>query len=525
MRMAQILAAFLLAMQLISPAQAQVEQAPAPQEQRQMQVPPTKMAGDKTAEGDDKLIIIQGPKLGPARKAEPSPEQMEGFYRAIWDKVGQTYVDPTKINDWAAWEHKFDGKIKSLADLDKALKEMVTHVGDRWTTYTSTADIDAMREQAKAGLLPVGAMLRRDAAGQWRIDAMIYGTSAQESVLREGDAVKAISVNGQPAVEIAKLSDVEVMKLLSGKLGDKITVIATWDGADHPVELTVGPMPADQVEVGLLPGKIGYIRLPTFMSEEIVGQFIQALGQLYAASEGELSGLVFDLRYNTGGRVDLALAISSLFVERGIITRTTTRENRSITETNHKVIPMPKYMEERMPAQAAEFQRTLLSVPMVILVNGSTASASEITTGALVDNGRAVVIGTHTFGKAVGYQRGRIENGGILQITTLFYLTPNGNDIGGKGITPDKVVPQPRGAEEDEQLKAAHAYLIDIVKQRAKALADARDRATSPQDAQPVAPGAGFHVHGVHVALGLMGSAMLAMLIAFAVSQRRKSRR
>lgn len=519
MKLAQVLIAFLLAFSLAMPAGAQVVTPPAKQENK-MQVPP-KTAGDETPTKDDELIIIPGPRLGPVQKAEPTPEQMEAFYRSVWQEVGKRYVDPAKLADWAGWERKFDGKIKNMTELDAALKAMVAHVGDRWTTYISTADMEAAKKQAEMGLLPIGAMLRKDQAGNWRVDGMMYGTPAHLSKLREGDIVKSIARGSEPAQDLSKLSDAEVQLLLSGKVGDKITVNATWDGADHAVELTFAALPEDAVEAGLLPGQIGYIRFPTFMSEEIMGHFVQALGQLYAASKGELAGLVFDLRNNGGGRVDLALALSSLFIERGVITRTTTREDRAITETANKVIPLPKHLEDRMPKQMAGFQRMLLSVPMVILVNGSTASASEITTGALVDNGRAIVMGTHTFGKAVGYNRGRLPNGGILQITTLSYLTPNGTDIGGKGIVPDKVVEQPREAQDDEQLKAAHAHLMEIVKERAAALNSARDQVTSPQ-AAPAQENSGFRLHAIHVVAGTLLLLVLLTVGGYMVSQLRR---
>lgn len=485
----------------------------------------------KTADGkdgkkaEDDLIIIPGPQIGPKRKAEPTPAQLESFYKQVWRKLGKEYNDPSKLKKWAEWESKFNGKIKNLKDLDVALKQMVESLGDRWTTYTSVDDIEAMQQASKDGIIGIGMIVRQHGGTAWNIDGMQFNSPAQQSQLREGDEVKAIIRDGVRS-ELAKLNAGEVNKLLKGKAGEKLTVVAVWDGKEHEVELTFAPVPGSQVEAGIMPGKIGYIRLPTFVSEETVGQFIQALGQIYERSKGDLNGLVFDLRYNGGGLVNMALVVSSLFVEQGTITKTTTRDDRSVTETSYKVAPLPEFLVEKMPKQMVEFQRMLQTVPLVILTNGSTASASEITTGALRDNKRARVIGTHTFGKAVGFNITRLANGGLLQITSLSYLTPAGTDIGGKGIAPDELVEQPRdGSEEDAQLMAARKYLMELAKQRAQEMRDARDSATQPQT-EPVQESQDFEIHGLYIAIAGVGGVIAVLGGVFFVSRiRRRSRR
>jgi carboxyl-terminal processing protease len=481
--------------------------------------------GKDGKKAEDDLIIILGPQIGPKVKAEPSPEQLQAYYKQIWRKLGKEYNDPAKLKKWSEWESKFDGKIKTVKDLEKALKEMVSSLGDRWTTYTSTDDIDTYKQNAKDGIIGIGMMVRKHTANTWNIDGMQFGSPAQQSMLREGDEVKAIIRDGKRN-ELSQLTATEVTKLLSGKVGERLTVVAVWDGKDHEIELTFAEVQEAGVQAGILPGKIGYIRLPTFVSEETVGEFIQILGQMYTRSKGDLNGLVIDLRYNGGGLVTMALTVSSLFIENGTIVKTTTRDDRNITETAYKVGPIPQYLVDKMPKQMTEFQRFLQTVPLVILTNGSTASASEITTGALRDNKRAVVIGTHTFGKAVGYNRTGLATGGVLQITSLSYLTPSGTDIGGKGIMPDQLVEQPReGTEDDVQLMAAHKYLMELAKQRAQEMRDARDIAGQPQqDATPVSD-EGMTFYPLYAIGGLLFLLCLALVVRFWLARRKRSRR
>jgi carboxyl-terminal processing protease len=471
---------------------------------------------------DDEIVVIPGPKIGKAEKPQITPQMFEMLYRAIWLKVSKEYQDPFKLKNWAEWENKYKGKLKSEEDLDAAVKEMLGSLHDRWTIYYSPSDIADQQKAAKDGVLSAGMLLRKHSDNAWHIDGMQFNTPAMHSVLREGDVIKAI--NGK---SLDTLSQSEVSKLLSGKEGDKLSVLAFFDGKDQTVELTLAPQGENEVMVGIMPGNIAYIRLPTFVNQQTVQEFVQALTKVYAASEGQINGLVLDLRYNSGGLVTMALAVSSMFLEKGEVTATTTRSDRSLTDTHYKVIPVPDYLAARMPAKIAEFQQFLATVPMVVLTNGSTASASEITTGALKDNKRAFVIGVRTFGKAVGFTDTPMPNGGVLQVTNLTYLTPNGTNIADKGIEPDQVVEQPRGkpilSESDEQVKAAHEHLLKIAQERAKQLADAQNLSTKPQRDEN-APQKHFVIQPLHIMLGTLGGGSVLLVCIYLVSSYRRKR-
>ncbi len=527
MKITTAIAALLLTLSM-GTANAQVPQdeslAPPSQENNKPAVTMPQQQAEPTEDEDEEIIIIPGPKIGKPGKPQMTPAMFEMLYQAVWAKVGKEYQDPYKLNEWASWQNKYKGKLKTPEDLDAAIKDMLGSLKDRWTVYYAPSDLKAQEKAHKEGMLSVGMLVRKHSDNLWHIDNLSFNSPAMLSKLREGDVIK--SVNGK---QLDTLNASQVSDLLKGKEGEKLAIVAVMDGAEQTVELTFAPQGEDEVALGMLPGNILYIRLPTFVSEETVGEFMQALGQAWEASQGQINGLVFDLRYNSGGLVTMALSVSSAFLENGTVTATTTRQDRSVQETRYNVIPVPHYLESRMPKDAAMFTHFLQTVPMVVLTNGSTASASEITTGALKDNGRAYVIGTHTFGKAVGYTREGMPNGGVLQVTNLSYLTPNGSNIADKGIMPDKVVNQPRGqaimGENDEQLQAAHEHLMKIAVQRAKQLADAQKLSTKGHtdvDAKKSAP---FVWHPLYILLATVGGSSVLLLVLFGASKLKRSKR
>lgn len=522
MKLTRVLSALLIAFAFLLPA-ANAQPSPHENLSPPGQEGPGRITLPSPADEDDEIIIIAGPKIGKPEKPQFTPAMFEMLYRAVWMKVGKEYHDAYKLNDWASWENKFHGKLKSEEDLSNAVKELLASLDDRWTIYTSPGEIADRKLASKEGFMPIGMILRKHSDDAWHIDGLSFNTPAMLSRLREGDKVKAL--NGQLLDE---LKPYQVSKLLLGKEGDKLSVQAEIDGKEETVELVFAKPGPNQVAVGLLPGNIAYVRLPSFMSKELQASFVQSLAQVYEGTQGQLNGLIFDLRYNGGGLVSMALEISSLFCETGTVTRTTVRSDRSLTETSYKVIPVPQYLEARMPAQAAEFVHFLQTVPLVVLTNGSTASASEITTGALQDNGRAFVIGTRTFGKAVGYSAAPLPNGGVLQITNLSYLTPGGKNIADQGIEPDLTVEQPRGqqilGEQDEQVKAAHEHLLKIAKARAEQLKHALEISQKHQQAAPAQqePAAPLHFHAIYGLLAVIGAGCLLTLIGFAFSRRKR---
>lgn len=489
-------------------AQPEAQTVPAPE-----QGAPTVMPGGP-------MRVVPGTTLGGIAQREVTPQMMESLYRMVWAKIGATFYNPDALANWATWQHKYDGKLKTIEDMDKAIKEMLASLGDRYTEYTSPTDMMNAMQAASEQVEHLGMHLVRQSNGSYIIDAIGHGSPAYNSgVLREGDIVRII---GTETLQ-GKTQDV-VDKLLRGKLGDTVKVTYEVGGKPLEVELKWAEDPQEAVVVTLLPGNIGYIRLPTFVEDEAIQLFIAGLAELHQRSNFDLRGLVFDLRNNSGGQFNHALTVSSLFMEQGTITKSKTRQGRQVPVTAHTVIPFPAFTQQAMPVEMAAIFKSLQNVPMVVLVNGSSASASEVTTGALKDNGRAYVIGTKTFGKGVGYSMERLPNGGGLTITSLTYLTPVKDfDLNGKGIDPDKVVENPRGeGAEDSQLKAAVDYLNAQNELRMKQLQDARTQAVQPHNKGGFAVDF-MTINSKTVTVALLVGCGLLVLVFVVIARRRRS--
>lgn len=467
------------------------------------------------------IVLPPGhPALGGVQaQSEIPPAMLEGLYRRVWAKIGATFYKPEALANWATWEHKYDGKLQTIEDMDKAIKEMVASLGDRYTDYTSPTDMQNAMQAAQAGQEHLGMHLLRQSNGSYVIDAILYGSPAYNSgVLREGDIVRIV---GTETLQ-GKTQEV-VDALLRGKIGDKVKVTYEVGGKPLEVELTWAAQPEEAVMVDLLPGNIGYIRLPTFVEDGAIQAFVAGLAAIHEKANYDLRGLIFDLRNNSGGQFNHALTVSSLFIEQGTITKSKTRTGRQVQVTEHKTIGFLPYTQAAMPPEMLAIFKSLQNVPLVVLVNGSSASASEVTTGALKDNGRAYVIGTQTFGKGVGYSMERLPNGGGLTITSLTYLTPKDFDLGGKGLTPDKVVENPRGeGAEDAQLKAAQDYLNAQNELRMKQLQDARTQAVQPHTKGGI-PALFTTLNTTSVTFGLLLVVGVVVLVFLGAARRNRS--
>lgn len=481
-------------------------------------------AGPKIPVGPDGVPGLNIPGLHPGAvpngqpqtvEVEPTPAMREALYKRIWGLIANQFLDETKLKDWDQRLHKYDGKLNTEEDLDAALKDLVGSVNDRWTQYKSGKEQYELAKKLQAGLVPAGLLLRKHADGKMRIDSLMYASAAYASTLREGDII--LSINGK---KLDKLNDDQALALTMGEPGEKMTVVALYDGKEHEVVLDLFPPMKDRVSSGILPDEILYIRLPTFMDAKYIDQFADQLRKQYMEKKGAITGIVFDLRNNGGGLVDQALKVSSFFLQSGTITKTKTHNGQMETVTDNNVRPMPPFAKTMMTEpHMLEFIEWMQNTPMVVLINGSTASSSEITTGALQDNGRAFVIGTHSFGKSVAFMMEDLPNGGRFFMTTLKYLTPNGHDLIDKGIQPDLVVEQPRGGKEDLALKAAHDHIVKVATERSKQLQDAQEIVQKPaSDLKSIDNGDGSCRLPWKV-LGLIGLIAFALVSAFFLAQ------
>ena len=276
----------------------------------------------------------------------------------------------------------------------------------------------------------LGIQITKTKDGRLMIIAPIEDTPAYRAGIKPGDVI--VKINDKKVTPDMTLS--EAVKLMRGKPGTKITIWIWRKGwpEPKPFTLTRAVIKIKSVKFRILPGDIGYIRFTMFQRNS-VEEFKRALESL--KKDKKLIGIIVDVRNNPGGLLDSAVAISDYFLPRGkLIVYTKGRIPQSIK----------KYVSLNDPVIPTD-------IPVVMLVNGGTASAAEILTGALRYNNRAVVVGEKTFGKGSVQTLYPLDMGYAVKITTAKYYMPNHQCIDGKGIKPDIEVKLSK--EDVEKLK------------------------------------------------------------------------
>jgi carboxyl-terminal processing protease len=395
--------------------------------------------------------------LGPFATCDAPVDQFVQFYDMVWTEIDASYYDVAALKDFAKQRHKYDVNLCSLDNFDKAVKLMTASLDNRWTNYISRGDIFQHNMELTQGIYPLGFELNKS-NGAYHVEYIYWGSAVQQSILQEGDVVKSID-----GVNLATKTVSEVQALITGPVGRKVTVVANHKGQDETMDIVIAAFRPAVIESKLIPangGQLGYIRLPDFGSERTIEAFVKELDSLIQQGGGSLKGLILDMRGNPGGEMPAAIAAASLFLPDGSVVCTNyVRSNdkaavNGLLGTAFKSAPANALTVNHGKVDAALVAK-LRAMPLVLLVNGSTASAGEVLTGALKDNNRATIIGTKTFGKGVGFLSHNVPFGGLLSVTEMKYVTPSGYDVSDKGIDPTKVVEHAPASLSDEQLQAA----------------------------------------------------------------------
>ena len=258
----------------------------------------------------------------------------------------------------------------------------------------------------------------------------IEGSPANKAGIQAGD--KIIKIDGKVA---ADMTLPEAVKSIRGEKGTKVTLTVMREGAEKPLEFTVirDVIPIRSVRSTVLTPEIAYVRISNFQSKTTN----DLSAELEKLEDGRrLEGLILDLRNNPGGLLSQAIDVSDQFLDSGVIVSTKGRES-----------------SQDMKASAHK-KKTDRSYPIIVLVNGGSASAAEIVAGALQDNKRALILGTKTFGKGSVQTIIPLSDGSGLRLTTAMYYTPSGRSIQANGIEPDVEVKFIPPVEEDGKEKA-----------------------------------------------------------------------
>ncbi len=309
----------------------------------------------------------------------------------------------------------------------------VSGLGDPYSVYYTEEELDSVLESSSGAYYGIGILVGQMEDGSLQVVNVFSNSPAMEAGMQKEDLI--IGVDGQN-VEGMELD--QVVAYIKGAEGSQVTVTVYRESTGETLDLSMErrEVEVDTVEYRMLDDNVGYLQLVEF-DDVSLEQMENALADLQ--SQG-MEGLILDLRDNPGGLLTSVVDIADLFLDEANIF----------------------YMEDKAGNRVDYDAQngTAYEGPLVILVNGNTASAAEVLAGTLQDHGVAQLVGTTTFGKGIVQTFYELSDGSGVKLTTAHYFTPNGTDIHGTGIEPDVTVEMETGADPDTQLEAAQELLL-----------------------------------------------------------------
>lgn len=338
------------------------------------------------------------------------------MYDNVWRLINSKYVDQTNNEqNWQKWRHKYDNVIKTDEDAYVAIDTMVASLNDPYTKFLNPKEFQEETSSIKGSLKGIGIQIGvKD--GKLMVIAPIEDTPAEKAGLLADDEILSIDGKSTKGITVDKAAD-----QIRGEEGTQVTLLIKRKNME-PKEYTITRAEIEIKSVTQkvptkmdVPEDICYIRLSSFISRNAAKEVADIINN----NEGK-KAFIIDLRSNPGGLLSNAIYISDMFLNGGAIVSTVDRDG---------------YKETQKATSGV-----LTTKPLVVLLNKGSASASEIFSGAMKDNKRAVLVGTQSFGKGLVQEINKLPNNAGINITIQKYLTPNGTDIHKKGITPDVVV-------------------------------------------------------------------------------------
>ncbi|QOW20696.1 S41 family peptidase [Lysobacter ciconiae] len=320
-------------------------------------------------------------------------------YVAVYKAIKAAYVEP--VDDHVLMQSAIRGLLLDL---------------DPHSAYLEGDAAENFNEQSRGNYEGIGVEIQRQPDGTLRVIAPIDDTPAARAGIKSGDLI--VAVDGAPLTP----SD-EAATSLRGEAGTTLELTVIRDGETEPLTIKVQrqTIRIASVRTRMLEPGYGYVRVSAFQADT-AAEFERQLGELAQKAGGKLRGLVLDLRSNPGGLLTAAVQIADSLLEQGTIV--STRGRIAISDAVFGATPGDR----------------LAGAPVVVLVDAGSASASEVLAGALADNGRALVMGSRTFGKGSVQTLLPLDNGDSVKLTTARYYTPSGKSIQALGIVPDIVL-------------------------------------------------------------------------------------
>jgi carboxyl-terminal processing protease len=376
--------------------------------------------GSLTFSGWSALPVFAEPSNPAVQKSIPADSQStiidaKNLIDEVWQIVNRSYVDPSfNRQDWVAIRQQLlSRKYQTKAEAYQAIQKALGKLGDRYTLFMDPKQFGLLNNGSELAGIGLRLGLNKD-SNIIKITEALPDTPASKAGIQSNDIL--VEVDGKPT---QGKSVMEVTQWLRGKVGEFVTVVTQRGETQQTIRIARAKVTLKSVltnSIGSKSGRIGYIRMNDFalQSETQSKEAINNLEKLGVA------GYILDMRGNPGGLFEAVIGITRQWLDQGEIVTLKTRDN----------------IENR-----ASNQQALTKKPLVVLVDGNTASGSELLAIALQENKRAQLVGTTTFGQnAIGSVHPLMSDNSGVTVTIAKWLSPKGNDISGKGITPDVVI-------------------------------------------------------------------------------------
>lgn len=354
---------------------------------------------------------------------------------------GDVYIQSDAVTDESGIGSEVEAKLNAIDSVldsfyfeevddekakDSIYKAYLSSYGDKYTVYYTADEYKKLTETTNGTFSGIGAVCQISSEGGILLVDVYESGAGYKAGLRSGDRI--IQVDGTDVTDMDLSSAVALVK---GEKGTQVGLKIVRDGATSDYTVVRDEIEVQTVNYAITEDNIGYISVSQF--ENVTAkQFKAAIEEL--KSEGA-KGIIIDIRNNPGGLLTTVISMLKDILPNGLIVYTEDKDgNRKEYSDNDN--------EE-------------LDMPLAVLVNGNSASASEIFAGAIQDYGKGVIVGTQTFGKGIVQTVKPLTDGSAIKFTIAKYFTPKGQDIHGKGVTPDMVVEYDKDADEDTQISAA----------------------------------------------------------------------
>lgn len=408
-----------------------------------------------TAAGVLLTTQVAGPLIAQENARNSSVYEQLDLFGDVFDRIRANYVEPVD-----------EGEL-----IQAAINGMLTSL-DPHSSYLPPRDFESMQVQTRGEFGGLGIEVTQE-EGFVRVITPMDGTPAMEAGVEAGDFIT--HVDGEALLGLTLEESVDLMR---GPIGSEIIITVVREDEEEPFDITIV---RDRIRLTAashrLEGDTAILRLSTF-NDQTYPNLRDGLDEMIEEVGGieNLNGVVLDLRNNPGGLLSAAIRVSDAFLEQGEIVSTRGRRPED---------------SERYNATVGDL---IDGLPVVVLINGGSASASEIVAGALQDHRRAVVVGTNSFGKGSVQSIMPVQGEAAIRLTTSLYYTPSGRSIQALGVAPDILVEQRdpivieedeeqarrseaslRGSIENSQLSEDERRMLEEEQARAEALADLRN--------------------------------------------------